>query len=237
MIMLIKNKKEFAKGSVLFVSFMVILVLMFMPLFQGKNALEAADQLFNSISKGSTYFMPDLVKQNQAFSGTSIEVGLKLKSDDLAKKAEKILTTSGGQVSLAGSQIKLTGDLGKILGAALKDADSMFHNRDSELAQRYGFGGQEATYVWWNVLKEVEKDLTRQQKFKEAAFVSNVVKRGVEVGFNFFGIAPETAGSKIGILSFALVFYVVYTLWWGIAILLLFEGLGLEMKAGAKKEV
>jgi hypothetical protein len=237
MIMLVRNKKAFAKGSLLFVSFMVILVLMFIPLIDGKNALEAADQLFNSISKGSTHYIPDLVKQNQSFGGTTFEVSLKFKTDDIAKMAEKILTTNGAQVSPAGSQVKLTGDLGKTLGAALRDADSMFHNRDSDLSQRYGFGGREATYVWWNILKEVEKDLTRQQKFKEAAFVSTVVKRGVEVGFNFFGIAPESAGSKIGILTFALVFYVIYTLWWGIAILLLFEGIGLEMKAGAKKEV
>jgi hypothetical protein len=30
---------------------------------------------------------------------------------------------------------------------------------------------------------------------------------------------------------------VIYTLWWGVAILYLFEGIGLQMKAGKKKEV
>jgi hypothetical protein len=30
---------------------------------------------------------------------------------------------------------------------------------------------------------------------------------------------------------------VVYTMWWGFAIFFLFEGFGLEMKAGKKKEM
>ena len=67
--------------------------------------------------------------------------------------------------------------------------------------------------------------------------MSEVIKKGVEVAFNFYGIEPQSVVSKAGILSFALVFYVIYTLWWGVAIFFLFEGFGLQMKAGAKKEV
>jgi hypothetical protein len=63
------------------------------------------------------------------------------------------------------------------------------------------------------------------------------MKKGVEVGYNFYGIEPKKASSKAGILSFALIFYVIYTLWWGYAILYLFHGLGLEMKARVKREV
>jgi len=59
----------------------------------------------------------------------------------------------------------------------------------------------------------------------------------VEVGYNFFKIEPQTARTKAGILTFSLVFYVIYTLWFGIGVLLVFEGFGLEMKKGARKEV
>lgn len=237
LIMLIHDKKTFGLGLLLFITFLIVLGIMFSPFFSGENALKASDKLFNSIAKGSTYYIPDLLKKAQAMGGAKFEATIKLKSDELAQKAQKVLTASGSQVSAAGAQLNVKGALGDVLSAALKDSDSMFHNRDSEVAQRYGFSGREALFVWWSLLKEVEKELTRQSKFKDAAFVSTVVKKGVEVGYNFFGIAPESALSKAGILTFALVFYVVYTLWWGIAILFLFEGLGLEMKAGAKKEV
>ncbi|MBM3299773.1 MAG: hypothetical protein FJY85_07445, partial [Deltaproteobacteria bacterium] len=71
----------------------------------------------------------------------------------------------------------------------------------------------------------------------ESAFVQEVIKKGVEPGYNYFGVVSEHASSKVGILTFSLVFYVVYTLWWGIAVLWLCEGVGLQMKAGVKKEV
>ena len=88
-----------------------------------------------------------------------------------------------------------------------------------------------------NVLKEIDKDLTRQKQFKEASFVADVVKKGIEVSYNFANIVPESAGSRMGILSFSLIFYVIYTLWWGLAVMYLFEGVGLQMTAGTKKEV
>ncbi|MCX5862681.1 MAG: hypothetical protein WCG29_01730 [Desulfomonile sp.] len=235
--MLIKDKGTFLKGVVLFVTFIIILVLMFSPLFRGENSLEAADKLFNSISKGSTYYIPDLVKQNLAYMGKTFDVTIKLKNDEMGQKATKLLTGAGAQVTSTAAQLKISGDLGQVMAVALKDADSMFHNRETEVSSKYGFKGQEVLYVWWSAFKEVDKDLTRQNKFKEAAFLSTVVKKGVEVGYNFFKIDPQSAISKAGILSFSLVFYVVYTLWWGIAILYLFEGFGLQMKAGAKKEV
>lgn len=235
--MLIVEKRMFIKGLVLFVSFMVVLFLMFSPLFDGENALKAADKLFNSIAKGSTYFIPDLIKQSQAILGKTFEASIKLKNEDVAQKAQKVLSAGGAQITPSGTQLRISGDLGQVTGAALRDSQSMFHNREAELSTKYGFGGKEVLYVWWSALREIDRDLTRQNKFKEAAFVANVIRRGVEVGFNFFGIAPESASSKMGILTFALVFYVIYTLWWGIAILYLFEGVGLQMKAGAKKEV
>jgi len=83
----------------------------------------------------------------------------------------------------------------------------------------------------------MDKDLKRQKLFKEAAFLNDVVRKGVEVGYNFHNISPQTASTKVGVLTFSLIFYVIYTLWWGIAVLWLFEGFGLEMKAGAKKEM
>lgn len=236
--MLIMEKGAFIKGILLLASFAIVLIAMFMPLFSGQNALEAADKLFNSIAKGSTYYIPDLKRQNQQYLGKLFDVSIKLKSEESAQRVAKILTSSGATVTPAGTaQLKVSGDLGKVIAAALQDSDAMFHNREAEISSKYGFGGLEVLYSWWSAFKEMDMDLTRQAKFKEAAFLSTITKKGVEVAFNFFGIDPQSAGSKAGILIFALVFYVVYTLWWGIAILYLFEGFGLQMKPGAKKEV
>jgi len=235
--MLIHDKKHFVKGLVLAISFLVVLGIMFTPNFgNNENALEASDQLFNTIAKGSTYFIPDLQKKNEEFIGKTFKVDIKLKTSELGQRTAKVFKTAGAKITGEGAQIEVSGDLGKVLSAAISDSGAMFHNRDSELSAKYGLPGLEVMVAWWNGLKEVNKDLVRQKRFKEASFVDTVIKRGVEVGYNFFGIEAGSAVSKAGILAFALVFYVLYTLWWGIGILFLFEGIGLEMKAGGKKE-
>jgi hypothetical protein len=236
--MLVKHKGEFAKGVLLAITFLIVLFIMFLPYFgHGENALRAADRLFNSISKGSTNYFPDMLKKNKAFEGVKFDVTLKFKDQQGTQRASKVLTSAGATAKEEAGQLKVAGDLGAVMAAALRDSEAMFNNRDAELQTKYGFSGREVLYAWWSAFKEMDKDLKKQAKFKEAAFLGDVVKKGVEVGYNFYKIEPESASSKIGILSFSLIFYVIYTLWWGIAVLFLFEGVGLQMKAGAKKEV
>ena len=74
--MLVKDSGHFVKGLLLLISFLVVLAIMFMPYFgesprtnQPRNAMEAADDLFNAISKGSTLYIPDFFffKQTTAY--------------------------------------------------------------------------------------------------------------------------------------------------------------------------
>ncbi|MDQ7783290.1 MAG: hypothetical protein RDU20_10450 [Desulfomonilaceae bacterium] len=235
--MLVRNKSAFIKGVILTITFGVVLVLMFLPLFNGDNALRAADDLFNSISKGSTNFIPDLLKKNEAFKGTAVSVKLGYSSETTAENAAKILSAAGASAQKENGKLTVSGDLNQILAAALTDSGKMFANNEEPLREKYGLSGKEAMYTWWYSLKEMDKDLTRQHKFKEAAFIAEVMKKGVEVGYNFFGIKSMEARNQIGMLTFAMIFYVVYTLWWGVAILYLFEGIGMQLKHSAKKEV
>ena len=49
------KKKELGIGIFLMVTFIAVMVGIFMPLFDGGNALDYLDNLYNSISKGSAY--------------------------------------------------------------------------------------------------------------------------------------------------------------------------------------
>ena len=235
--MIVKNKKHFVWGLMLAVSFGVILVLMFSPLFHGENALQAADRLFNSIAKGSTNYFPGLLERNRHFKDTKFEVTLKLADEDMARKASTLMAVAGARSVVDGTEVSASGYLGQVVEAALQDSQAMFHNQEESVAAKYGYPGKEVLYVWWSTFKSLDKEFKKQKMFAPCSFLADVVKKGVEVGYNFYGIAPQNASSKAGILSFSLVFYVVYTLWWGYAILFLFEGVGLQMKKGAKKEV
>jgi len=58
--MLIMRRGRFLTGTVLAATFVVVLILMFLPLIGGRNAFEAADRLFNSLAKGSSNYFEDL---------------------------------------------------------------------------------------------------------------------------------------------------------------------------------
>jgi hypothetical protein len=235
--MIVKNKKQFVWGLALGASFAVILLLMFSPLFHGENSLQAADRLFNSIAKGSTYYFPGLQEKNEHYKDVKLEVTMKLADEDMAGKATKLLAEAGLGTAVDGAEVKASGYMGQIVQAALQDSEAMFNNQEEAIAAKYGYPGKEVLYVWWSTFKSLDKELKKQKMFAEASFLADVVKKGVEVGYNFYGISPQKASTKAGILSFSLIFYVIYTLWWGYAILFLFEGVGMQMKKGAKKEV
>ncbi|MCG6917611.1 MAG: hypothetical protein LJE89_08685 [Deltaproteobacteria bacterium] len=235
--MIVKNKKRFVWGLSLGLSFGVILVLMFSPIFHGENGLQAADRLFNSIAKGSTNYFPDLLEKNKRFKDTKFEVTLKLANEEMAGKANKLMALAGVRSAVDSTEVKASGYLGQLVQAALQDSEAMFNNQEEAIAAKYGFPGKEVLFVWWSSFKSLDKEFKKQKMFAEASFLTDAMKKGVEVGYNFYGISPQNASSKAGILSLSLVFYVIYTLWWGYAILFLFEGVGMQMKKGAKKEV
>jgi len=235
--MVVMSKREFRLGAAMTVGFLVILFLMFTPIFSGKNAFEMADDFFNSIAKGSTYYMGELVKSAEKYKGRTIEVNIKLGDPTSAANAAKLLKGAGALVEQTGSQVRAAGDLQRITASSIEDSDAMFHNRGDQVSKKYGIRDKEALYIWWMVFKEMEKDLKRQKKFDEAAWISTVSKKAVELAYNFYGIEAKSVSETVLPMAFSLVFYVIYTMWWGYAILFLYEGVGLQMKPGAKKEV
>jgi len=239
--MLVTNKKDFSKGLLLSVSFFIVLAIMFTPIFGGgRDAFQAADRLFNSIAKGSTYYIPRVLKENGDYRGHRVDVAIKLDDEETLKKVGQLFSAAGASVSPAGMGLpllKVNGDLGQILEVAIRDADIVFHNRGEEIAQKYGFPQKEVLFVWHKGFKALNKALTKQERFTDATWVEEVMKKTIEVAYNFYKIEPRSASSSVGILSVSLGFYVLYTMWWGYAVLFLFEGLGLQMKAGHKKEV
>ncbi len=242
--MVIKDKKHFVFGAILFISFFVVLFLIFSPIFpkapDGKpqNGLEYADRMFNRLSKGSSYFIPKLMKSNEEFVGKMFSINIEMDKPEDAEKVAKLFTTAGATVEVKKAGLKIEGDIGKTLQAALKDSDAMYYNEGEKISGLYGYDAMAVMGDWFDVLDKMEKVFKKEKKAKEMKIVADVNKKGVEAAYNFYGIAPQKVSEKAGLLVFLLVFYVVYTMWWGFAIFFIFEGLGLSMKkAKVKKEV
>ena len=144
-------KKHMGFGIILALSFWVVLFLMFSPIFpktaEGKphNGLEWADELFNQLAKGSSYFIPKVQKSNEKFMGKMFSATINVgkpedKPGDGEKRAERasklFMINPGAKVEVSGTQLKIEGDLGMVLKAALDDADMMFKNEGEKIRNR-----------------------------------------------------------------------------------------------------
>ncbi len=233
-------------GAVFAISFLSVLFMIFSPVFGGKNGLQFADDSFNRLSKGSSYFIPKVAKSNEKYMGRMFSTSINAnkpedKPGDAEKRAKniaKVFTTAGAKVEVNAAAVKIEGDLGKVLAAALQDSDDMFKNNGEKIRARYGTDDEKKMFrQWHNALAKIMKDFQKEKKIEEAKMVSDVMKKAVEPAYNFYKIDGEKVVDHAGMMSGLLVFYVAYTMWWGYAIFYMFDGLGLSMKkAKVKKE-
>ena len=227
---MIANKKKFILGLAMMVTFVVVLIIFFSPVFNGKNGLEYLDDLYNSISKGSAYYIPKLREDVQAYAGSTVEMTLSLKSADQARQTALLFEKAGAMTNVSDNKLKVSGDLGAILQSCLEDSDSMYLNDGQKLSTRYGYDERQVMYNWWTASKEMDNDLKKQKKFKAADMVATVEKKAVETVYNYYRIEPQKISERYGVVVLSLIFYVIYTVWYGFAFMYLFEGWGMKLE-------
>ena len=227
---MIAKKKKFFGGSLMLLAFIAVLIIIFSPVFKGQNGLEYLDALYNSISKGSAYYIPKVKEEAGKFAGKSIAVTLNMADEKQAKQTALLFRKGEASTTVTGASLRITGDSGKILENALTDADNMYNNDGKEVSLKYGYNEKQVLFNWWKAFNEMDKALKKQKKFKEAKVVALVVKKAIEPSYNYYQIEPQKISDRFGIVIFSLVFYVIYTLWYGFAIMYMFEGWGLRLE-------
>lgn len=227
---MVTDKLKFYTGLGMLAVFAVLLTLMFTPIFDGKNALQYLDGLYNSLSKGSAYFIPELQEESLEYIGISTDVIIEMESEEQAEQTAMLYEEAGAEVVILGVELEVKGDLGQILGTSLDDADAMHFNDAETVTDRYGYDARQVLYNWWVSLEETNKALEDQNTFDDAKFVRSVNEKGIEPAYNYFGIEPDSVSSRIGVVIFSLVFYVIYTIWYGFALMFIVEGLGLKIR-------
>ena len=230
--MLIRNRPSFITGVILTISFAFVLLLIFAPVFgDNRNGLQYADDMFNRLSKGSSYFLPKIAKYAEAMAGKTFKLELPLKSAPAAEAAAAQYAAAGLEATANGQVVQLGGDIGKMLTVVLQDAEAGFQNDEAALQQRYAQPGRTVLANWWTMMSRLDKSLKLEKRVTEAKAVTEVMKKGVEPAHNYFGIESEKVADMVPEMLGLLVFYVLYTVWWGYAILKIMEGLGLVLKS------
>ena len=218
------------RGIILLGSFFLVLGAIFMPVFPGKvNGLDFMDNLFNMISKGSSYFIPQLRDDISGLSDTNFAATVTVENDLDRQQMLHMLSLSGISATAKGSDIIMEGDLHQLLTSILEDADLIFSTNSAPTPEKYGFDQRLGLYHWWMLSKGISKDLKAQEKFAKVKILENVSKKAIEPAYNYFGIEPKHWRDNVLLIAAALCFYVLYTLWYGFGIMYIFEGIGLRV--------
>lgn len=224
------QKKLKTRGIWMLVAFFVLLIIIFSPIFPGKvNGLDYMDSLFNTISKGSSYFIPESMTAAEEYAGKMIDVTITLENDQQAADTAKLFQTSGAEVTVSGKELAVKGDMAQIMKSSLEDADQMFHNNGAALTAKYGYTEKQVLFNWWTAFKSMGKELTKQESFKLAKTINTIQSKALEPAYNYYGVEAGSYKDSFILILAALGFYVFYTLWYGFGIMYLFEGLGLKI--------
>lgn len=227
---MIANKSKFFTGVTLLILFTAVFICIFMPLFGGKNGLEFLDNLYNSISKGSAYYIGAVRTDVKTIKDPEMTVRLTMKSEVQAQQTVVLFMKAGAQVGQDGAQLTVTGNMVQVLNHCLDDAQFMYDNDGVSVSSKYGYSEKAVLYNWWSALKAMDFDLKQQKKFNAARIAETVNKKAVETAYNYYGIEGQKISDRFGVVLFSLIFYVVYTLWYGFGIMYLFEGSGLQLE-------
>jgi hypothetical protein len=232
---MIAHKKKFFSGVCLLVTFGVVLALLFSNVFPGpngkkQNGLNYFDALYNSISKDSANYIPELKKKAVDYDSNQVTSTITMADETQATQTALLFEKAGAEVKVTGKQVAVNGKLGKVFANCLEDTDSMYNNDGKTVSSKYGMDERQVIYNWYTAFKALSKDLNRQQKFKDANMIDTISKKAVELSYNYYKIEPRKITESVGIVTFSLVFYVIYTMWFGFAVLFMFEGWGLKLE-------
>ncbi|MGB3224071.1 MAG: hypothetical protein WBB23_14805 [Desulforhopalus sp.] len=224
------QRKLKIRGILMVVSFFALLGVIFTPVFPGKlNGLDYMDNLFNMISKGSSYFIPQSLVESEKFIEKTIDATITVSNDREAAEIAKLFVASGAQVEVTGLDLKIQGNVGHIMKTALQDADMMFNNNGKGLVDKYGYDEKRVMFNWWTSSSKISKYLTNEKRFDGAKLFDNIKKKAIEPAYNYYGVQIESWKANIGLVLASLAFYVMYTLWYGFGLMYVFEGMGYKI--------
>ena len=228
--------RRFALGLGLLAAFAVLLAFMLAPLSDGKSLLVVADGLFNARAKSSVNSFDKAESQAAKWVGTSVDLGV---SPDEVADAEQVLRVLAGHAEgtqAPDGRVRVTGDLGTLAEAAIADAAVLYRNETEGFAADHsGVSAAQAAYSWWLVFDGLSRRYVQEDQAGKAAFTRLVSTKVLEPSFNFRGIAVQSSGESALKLAGLLAFYLAYTMLFGLAIMYIFEGLGICASPDCRK--
>ncbi len=223
------QQKATFKGLMMLAVFLVVLLFMFTPVFNGHNSMEFLDNLYNSISKGSADYSDAVRDEILKMDPESFQFKIEMASEEQARQSAILLDEAGAETESEGRGITVKGDLKTLLTAVIDDSEVMFKNDGKAIKEKYGYNELRVLYNWWVLSNKLDAQFTKEKRFQPAKNIKLVQNRVLECSYNYYGIESQSIKDKYLIVILSLIFYVAYTVWYGFGIMHLFEGWGMKL--------
>jgi hypothetical protein len=192
---MIANKKKFGTGILLMVAFCVVLVAMFMPFFDGKNGLEYLDDLYNSISKGSAYYIPKASDDAENSNGQQISVTLAMKTPNRPIRPPRLFNAAGALVNV-GDDLEGQRRLGQILFTSLDDAKLMYDNNGEQSVPNTATTSAGCFTTGGGQCQAMVADLNKQEAVQGSQGGQTVNTKAIETAYNYYGIHAQNISER-----------------------------------------
>jgi uncharacterized membrane protein YfcA len=227
------NRKKLAVGMCGLALSAIFLAATLVPGSDGKTALTKVDEFFNQLAKHSANYIDQATRKTASYRGRRIKVTLRPTSSRVNRhiteeivQLRSIAQRNGFQLEeLKSGAVLVKGDLGKMADAAIADARIAFRNDRRAMEQKYRIPGHYAILHWWNIFYSLENHLSRIGRPDDADFARFIRTKVLEPAYNFRGIEPRSISQNAIPAVLLLAFYLVFTLWYGVSVFLVFEGL------------
>lgn len=206
----------------------VFLIACVLPGSNGESALSKVDNFFNQLSKSSANFLDDAANEARHYEGKLISVRIQPGSSSSTDDLIRVLRVNGLEHRvLKNDLLEVRGDLGQMSRAAIADARLAFRNDRQSLERRYSLSDYKPIICWWNIFSSIESELARRGSARQARFAKLIVTKVLEPAYNFRGIEARSISQNAMPAVLLLVTYILFTLFYGFSIFLIFEGLGI----------
>jgi hypothetical protein len=233
---IVVDRGKLALGAAGVLSFTVLLVVGLLPLEGGRNLLGRADSFFNQIAKHSADYLGAARERAGNCGLAEVDFAIAPREAVRDEQMRRVISSCGASAApTADGRTRIRGSLRRLSEAALADAELMYANKAGELEARHAMPATEAIYCWWCVFDGLARRYVQENRPDEADFAKFVSAKTLEPAYNFRGIETRTTKASLLPLLGLMVFYVVYTLWYGMSIMLVCEGFGITARGAGKR--
>ena len=227
----IVQPRKFVLGLVGMLLFVLIFAVGMLNRVGQGTAFTYADNLFNTMAKGSTDFLAETAKKSKKVADQPIDIVLHPPAFARATVLSTQLDHIGAVATvLSDGGVHVTGRLGMLAGAALDDVRLANHHPEPS-----AYDSDVVLYNWWYLFDALSTQSLRQNNEPVSSFSKAMTMKVLEPAYNFRQVYAQSARQLLRPIALLLLGYVLYTLLYGFAIYNLFEGLGITIAGVARK--